>query len=246
MRAAQPGEFQGFSPIPRGTNPPSIEDMETSPPAVDPRDLRVSDQEREHVVGVLQHAIGLGLIDLDEFTERTDIAYAATTRGQLNVVLSDLTGLVHRDAPYRTGPQSAPRPTTFDPRQRLELVGHYSNVTREGRWPVPEHILVRNKYGTTRLDFTDAEFSTGTVYVELDTRWGSVHVLIPQGAAIDLNGIREVRHGSVEDRTGTNGSPGHPRIMLSGRVHGGNLQVKYRRGGMFGPASPGRRHRCGP
>ncbi|MQA63783.1 MAG: DUF1707 domain-containing protein, partial [Actinophytocola sp.] len=56
------------------------------PTTVNPRDLRVSDEERDYVVGLLQRAIGRGMIDLDEFTERTDIAYAASTRGQLNVV----------------------------------------------------------------------------------------------------------------------------------------------------------------
>lgn len=73
-------------------------------PSADPRDLRVSDTEREHVVGLLQRAIGRGLIDLDEFTERTDIAYNAMTRGQLNVVLADLPGLVHSGAPRPAHP----------------------------------------------------------------------------------------------------------------------------------------------
>nr|BFE47292.1 hypothetical protein GCM10017745_07190 [Saccharothrix mutabilis subsp. capreolus] len=45
----------------------------------DPRQWRVSDAEREHVVGVLQKAIGRGLITLDEFTERADTALAAKT-----------------------------------------------------------------------------------------------------------------------------------------------------------------------
>ncbi|MGH8917408.1 MAG: DUF1707 SHOCT-like domain-containing protein, partial [Acidimicrobiales bacterium] len=46
------------------------------------RDIRVSDDEREHVVGVLQKAIGLGMLNLDEFTERTDRALASRTRGE--------------------------------------------------------------------------------------------------------------------------------------------------------------------
>jgi hypothetical protein len=62
------------------------------------RNLRVSDSEREHVVGLLQRAIGRGMLDLDEFTERTDVALAARTRGELNAVLVDLPGLTHREA----------------------------------------------------------------------------------------------------------------------------------------------------
>ncbi|MGH3517885.1 MAG: DUF1707 SHOCT-like domain-containing protein [Haloechinothrix sp.] len=188
--------------------------------SVSARDIRVSDAEREHVVGLLQKAIGRGLIDLDEFTERADIAYAAATRGELNIVLADLPGLVHRDAPR---PGAAPIPLSGD---RLELTGHYSTVTRNGRWVVPERLVIRNKYGNTELDFTEAQIGTPVVYVELDTKWGSVEVTIPERAAIDINAITDVKYGSMADKTGSNGKPGMPRIVLSGRVHGGNLTIR--------------------
>lgn len=99
---------------------------------VDARDFRVSDEEREHVVKLLQRAIGRGLIDLDEFTERTDIAYASATRGQLNVVLSDLPGLVHADAPRPGADPTTPTPHAPSG-SPMQLVGHYSTVTRNGR-----------------------------------------------------------------------------------------------------------------
>lgn len=199
-----------------------------------PRDFRVSDEEREHVVQLLQKAIGRGLIDLDEFTERTDIAYAAMTRGQLNVVLSDLPGLVHPSAP-----EPGARPTGYPgqqvrPSERLELVGSYSNLTREGRWLVPEYVLVRNKYGNTRLDFSQAEFAGPQVNVELDSKWGGVHVVIPDGAAVDTNGVTEIKFGSLEDRTGAIGRDGSPRIVLTGRVHGGPLIIRHPKRGIFG------------
>lgn len=66
---------------------------------VEPRMLRVSDAEREHIVGLLHKAVGRGLLDLNQFSERADIAYSATTRGELT--LADLPGLVHPDAPRR-------------------------------------------------------------------------------------------------------------------------------------------------
>jgi Domain of unknown function (DUF1707) len=68
------------------------------------RDLRVSDGEREHVVGLLQKAIGRGLLTLEEFSERTDVALAAKTRGELNLVLIDLPGMVHPEALKIKGP----------------------------------------------------------------------------------------------------------------------------------------------
>lgn len=213
--------------------------MSSEPTTVHPRDYRVSDEEREHVVSLLQKAIGRGLIDLDEFTERTDIAYAAMTRGQLNVVLSDLPGLVHPAAPRagarsgRSGRAASPASGPVRPGERLELVGSYSNLVRQGQWVVPEQVLARTKYGNTRLDFSEAEFSTDVVTVELDCKWGNVHVIVPEGASVDVNGVTEVKYGNVENRVG-NDRHGSPHIVLTGRVHGGQLVVRYPKRGIFG------------
>ena len=51
-----------------GTN---VEDAEG------PRPLRVSDRERDQAVGRLKDAVAEGLIDLDEFGERTSQALVA-------------------------------------------------------------------------------------------------------------------------------------------------------------------------
>jgi hypothetical protein len=199
------------------------EDTETT---LDPRNLRVSDEEREHVVGVLQKAIGRGMIDLDEFTERTDIALAARNRGELNAVLVDIPGLVNRDL-------GAPQPVPASDHQRLVLTAKYSSLVRNGRWLVPPEVIVQNKYGSTKLDFSEAQVTSPTVHIELDSKWGSVEVIIPEHASVDLNAITEIKFGSLEDKTGSDGRPGTPRLVFSGRLHGGSLTIRHPRRGLF-------------
>jgi hypothetical protein len=202
------------------------------------RDLRVSDDEREHVVGVLQKAIGLGMLTLDEFTERTDQALAARTRGELNTVLADLPGLMHPGAaPQYAPPAGVPvdyAPRAYAPGQRLELNAKYSSLQRSGPWQVPPALVVRNKYGSTRLDFTEAHVGTPVVEIELDSKWGSVELIIPPHAAVDYNSITEIKFGSLDDKTGSNGRAGSPRYVLTGRVHGGSLVIRHPRRGIFG------------
>lgn len=195
------------------------------------RDFRVSDEEREHVVTVLQKAIGRGMINLDEFTERTDVALAAQTRGDLNAVLADLPGLVHPDAGPETRPHAGPGtpPAAVGSGQRLELTAGYSSIVRSGPWVVPPEVVVRNKYGATKLDFTQAQVQGPTVHIELDTKWGSVEVIIPEHAAIDLNAITEIKYASINDRTGSDGRAGNPRLVFSGRLKGGSLTVRHPR-----------------
>ncbi|HJQ45859.1 MAG TPA: DUF1707 domain-containing protein [Amycolatopsis sp.] len=200
---------------------------ETDTKPLSPRDYRVSDEEREHVVGVLQKAIGQGMIDLDEFTQRTDIALGAKTRGELNAVLIDIPGLVNRE-------MTPPPVRTAASDNRVELSAKYSSLVRNGRWVVPPELVVRSKYGSTKLDFSEAQVTSPTVQVELDCKWGSVEVIIPEDASIDLNAISDLKYSSINDKTRSSGWGGNPHLVFSGRVHGGSLTIRYPRQGLFG------------
>jgi hypothetical protein len=172
----------------------------------------VSDAEREHVVGLLQKAIGQGLITLDEFTTRTDTALAAKTRGELNAVLVDLPGMVHQES---TSPAH---------RQPVELRATMSVLKRAGRWSVPGSLVVRNRMGSTDLDFTEARIDHAEVHVELDVAGGSVELLLPDGASVDTDQV-EVNMGSVKNKIGGDGS-GRPHFVLSGSMRAGSLKIR--------------------
>ena len=179
----------------------------------DPRTLRVSDAEREHVVGLLQKAIGQGLITLDEFTSRTDTALAAKTRAELNAVLVDLPGMVHQES------------TSPDHRQPVELRATMSALKRTGRWSVPASLVVRNRMGSTDLDFTEARIDHAEVQVELDVAGGSVELLLPDGATVDADQV-EVNMGSVKNKIGDVDRSGRPHFVLSGSMRAGSLKIR--------------------
>jgi uncharacterized protein DUF1707 len=182
---------------------------------VDPRDLRVSDAEREHVVNLLQKAIGQGLITLDEFTERTDRALAARTRSELNAVLIDLPGMTHKDTAPRDVPAARPR---------LELRNTMSKLRRSGRWVVPRELIVRNKMGACDLDFTEAQIEHPVVNIELDVTAGSVKMLLPQHSSVDVDDL-QVAAGKLDNKAAS-GSSGGPHFVLRGIVRAGSLTIK--------------------
>lgn len=185
---------------------------EGAPPnPIDPRALRVSDAERTHVVNLLQKAIGHGLLSLDEFTERTDQALAAKTRGDLNAVLVDLPGLTHTD------PQSPVR------EKPVELRANMSTLKRNGNWTVPRELVVYNRLGSTELDFTEATISYDEVRIKLNCGGGTVVILLPERASVVTDQVR-MTAGSIKDKVG--GGPGRPRFVLSGSVTAGSLVIK--------------------
>lgn len=180
------------------------------PAPINPRDLRVSDAEREHVVNVLQKAIGRGLLDLDEFTRRTDLALAARTRGELNGVLVDLPGVTHTDSgPARTAP--------------IEFRNTMSSTKRDGRWTVPASMRVYNRLGSTELDFTEAVISHAEVRLEIDLAGGSVELLLPDTASVDADDV-QVTAGSVTNKTSS--GTGRPHFVITGTVTAGSLTLR--------------------
>lgn len=180
---------------------------------VDPRELRVSDAEREHVIALLQKAIGQGLLSLDEFTVRTDTALAARTRGELNVVLIDLPGMVQKEA------------VTHAPKPRLEIRNTMSKLRRTGNWAVPRELIVRNKMGAVELDFTDARIDHPVVDIEFDVTAGSVKLLIPQHATVDTDEV-EVAAGKLDTKLTPATQPGRPHFVLRGAVRAGTVTIK--------------------
>ena len=57
---------------------------------MDERWIRVSDEERENVVGLLGEAYARGRLDLGEFDQRTTAAYCAKTWRELEYLIADL------------------------------------------------------------------------------------------------------------------------------------------------------------
>ncbi|MGM1059759.1 DUF1707 SHOCT-like domain-containing protein [Saccharothrix sp. Mg75] len=191
----------------------------------DPRNFRVSDAEREHVIGLLQKAIGLGLLTLDEFTERTDIALASKTRGELNAVLLDLPGIVHNAQVPPASAASAATPVALVERQELKAT--MSSVNRKGSWTVPRRLVVHSRMGSTQLDFRKASIPHAVVDIELDVTAGSVKLVLPDGATVNAENV-ELAASNMRDKVGT-GADGRPHFVVHGSVRAGSVEIKKKR-----------------
>jgi len=189
---------------------------------VDPRTLRVSDAEREHVVQLLNRAVGHGMLTLDEFAARTDTAHAASTRAELNGVLVDLPGLT------TVSNQLSPV------RETLVLRQTASTLRRRGPWMVPRRIEVRNRLGSVLLDFSEANIAHREVVIDVENELGSITMILPEGATVDADGLR-LTMSSVTNKVRTQDRPGPRHFVLTGRMSTGSLTVTAHRTRRVGP-----------
>lgn len=201
-----------------------------NPPAT--HHLRVSDAEREHVIGLLQRATGTGLLDLDEFTRRVDTALAARTRAELNVVLLDLPGLSHPERPAQVPmPARPPGQPTTPPVATTSGTGNevrsmLGAVTRSGVWDVPAHLVVRTTLGSAELDFTEARIPHEVVEIELDVVAASVELRLPAGARVEHSAVQATL-SSIEDRVrGRSDTPSGTVFRISGSVRAGSVEIR--------------------
>jgi hypothetical protein len=172
--------------------------------------LRVSDRERDETIGRLRDAVSEGLIDFDEFGERTSQVLVARTHGELDAVTCDL--------PARTD-------AAAEAEDIVELKGSMSSLERRGNWRVPRKLVLRWRMGSAKLDFSAATIVHPVVEIELDVDGGSVEIRLPEGASASLDGL-EARLGSIEDHRRGAAAVGHPHFTLTGQISLGSVEVR--------------------
>jgi hypothetical protein len=176
----------------------------------------VSDAEREHVAGLLQKAVGRGLISLDEFTDRTDVALASRTRGELNSVLLDLPDLRH----------TSDTPVVDQP---LMLHTGSGSVKQQGHWTVPRAIVAECGMGNITIDFTQANCPHHEVTLHATVGSGNITVLVPRGWQVVLIEATS-RMGHIANKATDPPDPNLPVLRVHGRVRMGNIKIQHPRG----------------
>ncbi len=205
------------------------EDIAPASGETTPGELRASDADRDRVLGQLQDALASGMIDLEEFHDRSGQALQARTRRELAAITSDLPA---DDAPAT--------PMTQD--SVVELRGTSSSLKRTGRWIVPRKLVLRQQKGSAELDFTQAQISHPVTRIELDISGGSVEIRLPDGASASTDGIEAIR-SSIEDHRRDPPPAGHPHFVITGTIQRGSLEL---RGPRLRPSRKPGNHPPGP
>src|SRR5258708_34676590 len=145
--------------------------------------MRVSDADRNGTLRRLHNAVALGLIDIDEFEERSALVSRARLHSDLDTLVGDLPG---------------PGAIVTSAADRVELRGVLGSLRRQGEWTVPTRLALHRRMGSIELDLTRARFAGPMVVVELDMKFGGLDLPLPHGASASIRGL-EVIGGSAHD-----------------------------------------------
>jgi hypothetical protein len=184
----------------------SSDDAIPGPPAV-----RASDADREAVVTRLQTAVGEGRLDLDEFGQRADAAYAAVTRTELDLLIADL-------------PADAPRPVEIvGARSPEEVSSVFGDITLTVTSSPPQR--VGTVFGDIRIDLRGLRTGADRIELYLSTVFGDIDVIVAEGVDAELRGRtvlgnRKVELAPVQRLAGT------PLVVVHAKAIFGDLRLR--------------------
>lgn len=170
--------------------------------------LRMSDHDREQVVGRLYEAVGDGRITMEEFEDRLTGVLAARTFGDVVPYVADL-------------PTTAP--VGGAAQVDLEVTG--SPIRRTGRWVAPPRMNIKARGSSITLDYTEAVLASPVIQIDLAATGSSLRLIAPRGSSADLTGLT-LRGSSAKSGRMSTIRGGGPHLVVTGEVRGSSVRVR--------------------
>lgn len=195
----------------------------------DPREMRVSNDDRERIARVLNDAMAEGRLTVNELEERLDKVYAAKTFGDLEPLVRDLP--VGGRTPQLPMPAAAPAlPSRIGGRGTSSAaVAVMSGTVRKGVWTVPPTFTSFAMMGGVEIDLTEARFEDAETTIQAYAIMGGIEIYVPEDVTVQVNGFGLM--GAFESRVAESGQPraGVPHVKINGLALMGGVEVKRRK-----------------
>jgi hypothetical protein len=177
--------------------------------------VRASDTDRERVTVALQAAFAEGRLTMPELEERLAAAYAAKTGAELATLMYDL-----RVSPPRPDDGAGATPTS------TRDVGIIAGFERKGRWLVGRTFRGLAVIGNGEIDLRQARFIDGETTIHATAIIGNITVVVPEDADVHIGGTGII--GGFDHHGEGPGTPGAPRVTITGMALCGSVQVQRR------------------
>ena len=140
--------------------------------------MRASDAEREGVNERLRDAAAEGRLTLEELADRSEAAYGATNRAELEQLTADL------PEPARTA-----APTPVERTARRWFLGITGGDTVRGPTRLAGRSTIVNLMGGVDLDLSQATLEDGALTLRIVSIMGGSTIRVPHGVHVDRSGL---------------------------------------------------------
>jgi hypothetical protein len=199
----------------------------TSSPPPEQRPIVSLTDERERVIQQLSEHFANDRLSLDELESRMELAYKATSVGDLQRLTADLPSLAAAPVPVPLPEES----TALAPdRERLWSV--MSETRRGGGWLVPQRLDLLALMSDTTIDLTQTTLPTGIIDIHVRSLMAAVKIVVPPGIQVvsRISSLMSSVHGGGEPNEGSSGGwKAGTVVRLTGWALMAEVQTKVRR-----------------
>ncbi|MFD3517247.1 DUF1707 domain-containing protein [Streptomyces sp. NPDC058657] len=190
--------------------------------------MRASDADRERIVEVLRDAVAEGRLDMEEFDERLGAAYNSRTHGELQLLVRDLP-VSAGAAPSVLSPGAGGEAVSWAGRVGVPATSKgafafWGGFKRWGQWSVARSFNAFAMWGGGEIDLREARFEDREVVIRCVTIMGGIVVKVPQDLTVHVSGLGIM--GDFDDRATGEGTPGSPRVRVTGFALMGGVSVE--------------------
>ncbi|MEU8774053.1 DUF1707 domain-containing protein [Streptomyces sp. NPDC048606] len=221
------------APAPAPAPAPVPAPAERSP---EPGGMRASDADRERVVERLRDAVAEGRLDMDEFEERLDAAYASRTYAELEPLTRDLPAPAGEAGAFPVVPAPGAAPAPADRSWAARIGGGGTSATgvavmsafqRKGHWTVPRRFDAVAFWGGGEIDLRQANFAEREVVINCFAVMGGIEITVPPGVDVEVRGIGVM--GGFDQRGSDHPvDPAAPRVIVTGFAFWGGVGIKVK------------------
>jgi uncharacterized protein DUF1707/cell wall-active antibiotic response 4TMS protein YvqF len=180
---------------------------------------------REQVITRVSEGYAEDVFDVDELERRLDVAYAARSVAELEVLVADLAPTTASTAMVLAGPTAIDDPDRAATKKLRVIM---SSVERRGRWSVPRALDLRVLWGNAELDFREASLGPGITTIHVRVFMANFEVILPPNLGIDVDVSSFAGNVTERHRVPHDADPARPLIRIVGTVRFGNLEITTR------------------
>ena len=201
-----------------------------SSPSPEQRPILPLADERERVIQQLSEHFANDRLSMDELESRMELAYKASSIGDLQRLTADLPSAAALPVP--ASPAAEELPALSPDRERIFSV--MSETSRRGSWIVPQRLDLLALMSDTTIDLTQAALPTGIIDIHVRSICAAVKIVVPPGLQVvnRLSSLMSSVHGGAEPNEAGAPAGGWRQgtvIRLTGWALMAEVQTKVRR-----------------
>ncbi len=167
-------------------------------------------------------------LTVEEFEERVDRAWGATSLQELDALFSGLPALRAESVPEVAGATLPARARPEDVRAHGVQIAIMGGSERKGAWTPPRRLTTLALMGGAGLDLREARLGPGLTEITIVAVMGGVEVIVPPGLAVENHGFAIMGGFEGHDQPSADPDPDAPRVRIRGLAVMGGVEISVR------------------